>query len=76
MGAAGHRARAPLVAGRGVRRGVPPGHGRSPPGLGDDTVILVESDCGLEEPRDKGGVELFTYLCQDEPDLMREWITS
>ena len=43
--------------------------------LGDDTVILVESDCGLEEPRDKGGVELFTYLCQDEPDLIREWIT-
>jgi len=23
----------------------------------DDTVILVESDCGLEEPRDKGGID-------------------
>ena len=44
-------------------------------GLGDDTVVLVESDCGLEEPRDKGGLELFTYLCQDEPELVREWIT-
>ncbi len=44
-------------------------------GLGDDTVIIVESDCGLEEPRDKGGIELFTYLCHDEPDLVREWIT-
>lgn len=43
--------------------------------LGDDTVIVVESDCGLEEPRDKGGIELFTYLCQDEPELVREWIT-
>jgi uroporphyrinogen-III decarboxylase len=43
--------------------------------LGDDTVILVESDCGLEEPRDKGGMELFTYLNADEPDLVREWIT-
>ncbi len=43
--------------------------------LGDDTVIVVESDCGLEEPRDRGGMELFTYLCQDEPDLVREWIT-
>ncbi len=43
-------------------------------GLRDDTVIIVESDCGLEEPRDKGGIELFTYLCHDEPDLVREWI--
>jgi uroporphyrinogen decarboxylase len=43
-------------------------------GLQDDTVIVVESDCGLEEPRDKGGIELFSYLCYDEPDLVREWI--
>lgn len=44
-------------------------------GLQDDTVIIVESDCGLEEHRDKGGIELFTYACHDEPDLVREWIT-
>jgi uroporphyrinogen-III decarboxylase len=44
-------------------------------GLGDDTVIIVESDCGLENPRDKAGVELFTYLAADEPELVREWIT-
>ncbi len=25
--------------------------------------------------RKKGGIELFTYLCEDEPDLVREWIT-
>jgi uroporphyrinogen-III decarboxylase len=43
--------------------------------LGDGTVIIVESDCGLEEPRDKGGLEMFTYLNEDEPDIVREWIT-
>ncbi len=43
--------------------------------IGDQTVIVVESDCGLEEPRDKAGLELFTYLSYDEPELVREWIT-
>lgn len=44
--------------------------------IGDDTVIIIESDVGLENPRDKAGLELFSYLMADEPDLVSAWIEA
>ena len=41
-------------------------------GLQDDTVIIVESDCGLEEPRDKGGIDVSQLLTLGTPDQVRE----
>lgn len=43
-------------------------------GIGDDTVIIMESDVGLEHVRDTAGLELFSYLSVDEPELLSEWI--
>jgi hypothetical protein len=45
-------------------------------GIGDDTVIIVESDVGLENPRDKAGLELFSYLVADEPAMVSAWIEA
>ncbi|HOV63065.1 MAG TPA: uroporphyrinogen decarboxylase family protein [Spirochaetia bacterium] len=43
-------------------------------GLGDDTVIIIESDVGLEDIRDKCGIELFCYLEADYPEILSEWL--
>ncbi|SHF23540.1 Uroporphyrinogen-III decarboxylase [Caldanaerobius fijiensis DSM 17918] len=45
-------------------------------GIGDDTVIVVESDVGLDYARSMAGIELFSYLMADEPDLVSEWLEA
>lgn len=45
-------------------------------GIGDDTVIVVESDVGLDFARSMAGIELFSYLMVDEPDLLSEWLEA
>jgi len=45
-------------------------------GIGDDTVVVMESDVGLETARDAAGIELFSYLAMDEPALLSEWLDA
>ena len=43
--------------------------------IGDDTVILHrESGTGLDDIRHKLGLELFSYIAADEPDLISEYL--
>ncbi|MGI6705090.1 MAG: uroporphyrinogen decarboxylase family protein [Clostridia bacterium] len=43
-------------------------------GIGDDTVIVVESDVGMDDCRRRCGIEFFSYLIVDEPELLSEWL--
>jgi uroporphyrinogen decarboxylase len=43
-------------------------------GIGDDTVIVIESDVGFDYARRMAGIELFSYLTVDEPELISEWL--
>jgi len=43
-------------------------------GIGDDTVIVIESDVGFDYARRMAGIELFSYLTIDEPELISEWL--
>ncbi len=45
-------------------------------GIGDDTVIVVESGAGLDTAYTAAGMELFTYLLVDEPGLVSEWLET
>lgn len=46
-------------------------------GIGDDTVILLtESGVGLDYAFHCAGLELFTYLLADEPELVSEWLEA
>lgn len=45
-------------------------------GIGDDTVLIIESDVGLEDARDKAGMELFIYLMTEEPEYVSEWLEA
>ncbi|MEW5815677.1 MAG: uroporphyrinogen decarboxylase family protein, partial [Spirochaetota bacterium] len=45
-------------------------------GIGDTTVIIMESDVGLENARSMAGIELFSYLVEDEPQLASEWLEA
>ncbi len=43
--------------------------------IGDDTVILHrESGTGLDDVRHRLGLELFSYIAEDEPDLISEFL--
>jgi hypothetical protein len=43
--------------------------------IGDDTVILHrESGTGLDDIRHRLGLELFSYIAEDEPDLISEYL--
>ncbi len=43
--------------------------------LGDDTVVLIrQSEIGLDFIRFRLGLEYFTYIYEDEPDLIREFL--
>jgi hypothetical protein len=43
-------------------------------GIGDDTVIVIESDVGLDYCMNMAGMELFSYLIMDEPEITGEWL--
>lgn len=43
-------------------------------GIGDDTVIVVESDVGLDQAKHKAGLELFSYFMAEEPELLSDWL--
>ncbi len=43
-------------------------------GIGDDTVIVVESDVGLDQAKHKAGLELFSYFMVEEPELLSDWL--
>ncbi|MDO9465218.1 MAG: uroporphyrinogen decarboxylase family protein [bacterium] len=43
--------------------------------IGDDTVIIDYSYVGLEPCWTKAGIDLFTYLYYDEPEIISEWLT-
>lgn len=45
-------------------------------GIGDDTVIVVESDVGMEFARHRAGIELFSYFMVEEPELMSDWLEA
>ncbi|WP_041643899.1 hypothetical protein [Mahella australiensis] len=45
-------------------------------GIGDDTVIIIESDVGLDWVRTMAGIELLSYLIADDPDLVSEWLEA
>jgi hypothetical protein len=47
-----------------------------PTGRGDPTVMVVESGVGLTEMYWQIGMELFAYLCADEPALIDEWLDA
>lgn len=47
-----------------------------PTGRGDPTVYVLESGVGLTEMYHAPGMELFTYLMMDEPDLVEEWLDA
>ena len=40
-----------------------------------DAVIMDTSQAGLESCWTKAGIDLFTYLYYDEPEIIREWLT-
>jgi hypothetical protein len=43
-------------------------------GIGDETVIVVESNVGLDYAYNMAGIELFSYLMVDEPAIISEWL--
>lgn len=47
-----------------------------PTGRGDPTVMVIESGVGLTEMYWMIGMELFAYLCADEPGLIEEWLDA
>jgi len=44
--------------------------------IGDDTVLVLESDVGLDQARTKAGIELLSYISVDEPELVSEWLEA
>lgn len=44
--------------------------------IGDDTVIIDYSQAGLDPCWPAAGLELFTYLYYDEPEIISEWIDT
>jgi len=47
-----------------------------PTGRNDPTVMVIESGVGLTEMYWMLGMELFVYLCADEPGLIEEWLDA
>jgi hypothetical protein len=47
-----------------------------PTGRNDPTVMVIESGVGLTEMYWMLGLELFVYLCADEPGLIEEWLDA
>jgi len=45
-------------------------------GIGDDTVIVVESDVGFDFARNRAGIELFSYFMVEYPELLSEWLEA
>ena len=45
-------------------------------GIGDDTVLIIESDVGLDNAKNKAGIELFSYLLAEEPEYVTEWLEA
>jgi len=45
-------------------------------GIGDDTVIVVESDVGFEFARHRAGIELFSYFMVEYPELLSDWLEA
>jgi uroporphyrinogen-III decarboxylase len=47
-----------------------------PTGRKDPTLMIVESGVGLTEAYWMAGMEEFSYLCADEPELVDEWLEA
>ena len=47
-----------------------------PTGRGDPTVFVLESGVGLTEMYHTAGMELFSYLLADDPDLVEAWLEA
>jgi len=47
-----------------------------PTGRDDPTVLVLESGVGLTEMYWTAGMELFSYLLADAPDLVEEWLEA
>ena len=47
-----------------------------PTGRGDPTVLVLESGTGLTEMYHVTGLEQFSYLLVDHPDLVEEWLEA
>ena len=47
-----------------------------PTGRGDPTVLILESGAGLTEMYHATGLEQFSYLLVDYPDLVEEWLEA
>lgn len=45
-------------------------------GIGDDTIIVVESDVGFEFARHRAGIELFSYFMVEYPELLSDWLEA
>ncbi|MHB1653862.1 MAG: uroporphyrinogen decarboxylase family protein [Desulfitobacteriaceae bacterium] len=45
-------------------------------GIGDDTVVVIESPVGLDRTYTYIGLEAFSYLMADDPDLVTEWLEA
>lgn len=43
-------------------------------GIGDDTVVVIESPVGFDTAYIALGVELFTYINLDNPQLISDWL--
>jgi uroporphyrinogen decarboxylase len=47
-----------------------------PTGRGDPTVLIIESGAGLTEMYWATGIQTFSYLMADYPDLVEEWLDA
>ena len=47
-----------------------------PTGRGDPTVLVLESGVGLTEMYHVAGMELFSYLIADQPELVEAWLDT
>ncbi len=47
-----------------------------PTGRGDPTVLVLESGVGLTEMYHTAGMELFSYLLADAPELVEAWLEA
>ena len=45
-------------------------------GIGDDNVIIIESDVGLDFASHRSGMELFSYFMVEEPELLSDWLEA
>jgi hypothetical protein len=61
---------------RGVRGWLDAYAAADPTGRGDPTVLIIESGAGLTEMYWATGIETFSYLIADYPDLVEEWLDA